>query len=396
MKILFVVSSYFPEGAGSGRSVRNLAEGCAQEGHSVSVLRLSRDGKSFEETLNDVRIYHRPTRNLYRLGGAKQPAWKRLIWHALDLINPYAMWDFYQILKREKPDIVNTNVIAGFSAGIFLIPKLMGIKLVHTMRDYYLMCPQNAMFKNGKPCDGVCASCQPFRLVRKQCARTVDLFLSNSDAVANKHKDNNALPSHTKCITQLNMNDGDDIAEARRFPKNRKLVFGYIGRLAPSKGIEILLKAVQETELKDFTLKIAGQGNDTYVESLKQKVKTQDIEFTGQADAEEFYKSIDILICPSVYDEPLPRVIYEGYAHALPVIAARSGGIPEIVDHEQSGFLYAPFDAHQLANYMNDLGSNPKRYEAMSKNAAAKAQLFKKSVITNQFLGHLQKLQEAA
>ncbi len=392
MKILFVISTYGPLGAGSGISVQNLAEGCAALGHEVVVLALIpfTSAAPYEETLNGVRILYRPIKNTYPLGAPPQAKWKKALWHILDLFNPFAALDTYKILKAEKPDIINTSVIAGFSTSIHTLARMMKIPLVHTLRDYYLMCQQNAMYRNGKTCERICTGCKPFMLSRIQTSKVVDLFLANSQYVADQHLKHGAIPKGIECIPQYNMNESDEIASPKPFPKDRPLRFGYIGRLHISKGLESLLGAYDTDALASTELKIAGDGDARYVETLKARAANRpNIEFLGRVKAEDFYNNIDVLICPSVYGEPLPRVVYEAYRYALPVIASDAGGTPEILDHGACGYIYPAGNERELQERMTKFLDDPAHYEALSEGAAEKAVAFTRKAILGQFTAHL-------
>ncbi len=395
MKILFVVSVYYPDGAGAGTSVRHLAESLAREGHEVVVLRMTRDGRPRVETMNGVKIHYMQMRNIYGLG-ARRNAFLRLVWHAIDIFNPLAAWDFYRVLRKEKPDVVNTSVIAGFSTSIFIVAKMMGIPLAHTMRDYYLLCPQNAMFRKGQRCETICASCRPFAEARKISARCVDMFLSNSAYVESCHKKYGAIPAGKPSYVQLNMNEDDWVSEPRVFPVDRPLHFGFIGRVHETKGVNIVLAAAMSMKIQNWKLTVAGPGDEGYISRLRQDYPDPRIDFTGYTEPVDFYRKVDVLICPSLFQEPLPRVVYEAYRAGLPVIAARSGGTPEIVDEDVTGFLYDAHDPQALAQIMDKMASGPDMYEQLSHGAAVKARLFTRSAVTKSFLGKIEKIRKAA
>lgn len=386
MKILFVTAKYGNEGAGAGRSVQNFAESVSAAGHETIVVTLSKNGQKTERVDNGVKIITLPLRNIYWPDKTPQNVIKRLFWHLVDSWNILAAKDFGRILDDECPDIVNTNIIAGFSTAIFRQTKKRNIKLVHTLRDYYLLCPQSAMFKNSAPCKMQCASCRPFALARKMASKNVDLFLANSGYVAKRHK-------HIGDIAvQYNMNEDNKIAAPKTLSNNNTIRFGYIGRICEAKGLEILIEATRYLSIDDYSLSIAGNADNPYGESLKQRIDDKRIEFIGFSSSPEFLENIDILICPSLYAEPLPRVIFEAYRAATPIIAAQSGGIPEIVDHGQTSFLYPPHDAKTLAAHMEAIASDDALYAACSRAAAIKAKEFAQSKITQEYLTHLQAL----
>lgn len=389
MKILFVIAEYFPDGAGSGRSVQNLAQSMSQRGHDVVVVRLTRSKPGKQETLSGVKIYHLPIRNLYWVTDKIKNPVVKLLWHIVDSYNLSAMRDLDKILKAEKPDVVNTNVIAGFSAGIFQTIKRRKIPLVHTLRDYYLLCPKSSMFKSGRSCVGICASCKPFAAMRKTLAGNVDLFLANSDYVLRRHQALNFFKSAEKTAVQFNMNDNDETAQPKNTDKNKTIRFGFIGRIDEVKGLEILLSATRALEFENWSLKIAGSGDEKTTHNLRLNYPDERIEMLGFTDANAFYAQIDVLICPSLYAEPLPRVVFEAYRAGLPVIAANTGGTSEIIDHGQTGYLYDPYDIKALAGYMKSLSQNPDLYAAMSLAACEKAGNFTRSRISEEFETHL-------
>nr|ART39029.1 H378 [uncultured bacterium] len=78
------------------------------------------------------------------------------------------------------------------------------------------------------------------------------------------------------------------------------------------------------------------------------------------------------LVVPSVWYENFPRTIVEAFACGLPVIASRIGALADIVRDGQTGLLFEPGDARDLAGKMAWARENPQRMAAMG--AAARAQ----------------------
>ena len=384
MKILFVTAKYYPDGAGAGRSVRNLAQIVTVKGHEAVVVRLTPNKEKIVETISGVKIYHLPLRNIYWPSTKKRNVIQKLCWHVIDAFNPLAMKDLARILKAEQPDIVNTNIIAGFSAGIFYTIKKAGIPLVHTMRDYYLLSTNSGLFRNGKPIRHIyCLN--PFVITRRLSARNVDLFLANSAHVLDRHKDAGLINECQQSCVQFNMNEDDYITKPKLSNKNTHR-FGFIGRVDPTKGLEVLLQATQTITDKEFSLRIAGDGNQDYIEQLKKQYPDPRIQFIGFTEADKFYEQIHTLICPSIYEEPLPRVVYEAYAKALPVIVSDAGGTPEIVELGKTGLIYPATDAYVLAENMIRIIDDVALYKNLSKGAAQKAELFTKTKVTDDYL----------
>jgi glycosyltransferase involved in cell wall biosynthesis len=70
----------------------------------------------------------------------------------MDIYNPLMAWEVKKIIDREQPDLVHTHNLQGFSVAAWKVVKKRGLPLVHTMHDYYLLCPRNTMFGGGRNC----------------------------------------------------------------------------------------------------------------------------------------------------------------------------------------------------------------------------------------------------
>lgn len=139
----------------------------------------------------------------------------------------------------------------------------------------------------------------------------------------------------------------------------------FLGRLVPEKGVVVLLDAWDQlrAQLGDKTppLHIAGEGPQ---ESLvHERMRTNPfVVFLGQIGGEtkaEALRRCRALIAPSVWWEPLGLVAYEAYDYAKPVLAARSGGLAETVQHGVTGLLHAPGDAEALMRDVLTMESTP-------------------------------------
>ena len=83
----------------------------------------------------------------------------------------------------------------------------------------------------------------------------------------------------------------------------------------------------------------------------------------------ELYCGARFTVVPSLWPEPFGLVATEAMSYGLPVIAARSGALPEIIEHEYSGLLYEPRNAGELASHMERLWRSPRMCEQLGANA---------------------------
>jgi glycosyltransferase involved in cell wall biosynthesis len=163
------------------------------------------------------------------------------------------------------------------------------------------------------------------------------------------------------------LTDGD----RRRAPSDKgPMRILYAGRLAPQKGIETLIAALRsviyEQGIRDVSLQIAGAGLPAYESKLQALVRQEELDayvaFLGSVPAAQMPRlmnSCDVLVVPSIWAEPFPRVALEGMASGLAVIASTAGGTSEIVRDGENGLLFAAEDDDALVKALRRLHGNP-------------------------------------
>ncbi|MFL9828562.1 glycosyltransferase family 4 protein [Rhodoplanes sp. SY1] len=393
MRILFVAYLYYPDiTGGAARSVQALAEALVELGHEVHVLRFGKNGTEPDCEVNGVLVHHLKLRNIYwPFDRQKRTNWKRAIWHLIDLINPYAAFDVWRAVRRIRPDIVNTSIISGFSSSIFWVFKAMRVPTIHTMRDYYMLCAKVGMYRGNRNCVKICSYCRPFSIIRSQGLRQVDMILANSRFVLNRHRCFGAIPESTPAYVQLNMNFSPVRVDPRTRP-DAVVRFGFLGKLDDTKGVGVLLGAVGLLGKEGWTLRIGGEGDSNYVAQLKQNCNDPRIEFIGWVNEKTFYDEIDVLICPSLYHDPLPRVILEAYSNAIPVIVSDRGGLPEMVENKVTGIICNPSNLESLAEAMRAFINGTVDYPSMSRAAIAAASAYTRDAVVASYLVRLTEL----
>jgi glycosyltransferase involved in cell wall biosynthesis len=142
----------------------------------------------------------------------------------------------------------------------------------------------------------------------------------------------------------------------------------YAGRLAPQKGVETAITAVAELVHAQqlVQLLVAGDGNGDYVAQLRslagQKGLDEHVTFLGRVPAAEMPRLMheaDVLLVPSQWPEPFARVVLEGMACGLVVVATPLGGTSEIVVDGRNGLLFAAGDSKELAQKIVALAGDP-------------------------------------
>ncbi len=134
-------------------------------------------------------------------------------------------------------------------------------------------------------------------------------------------------------------------------------VISYVGRLDRTKGLETLLRAVAQLRTESVRLLIAGKPvlqQPDYQTSLQQLAVELNIalqiDWLGHLDNPvALYQASDLTVLPSTWNEPFGRTVVESLACAVPVLASRVGGIPEILTGELAQCLFPAKDADALA-----------------------------------------------
>jgi len=147
-----------------------------------------------------------------------------------------------------------------------------------------------------------------------------------------------------------------------------------VARLTPWKGHRTLLEALARLRAEGpaFQALIVGEvafWDDNYEQELHRLAGDLGLDdvvvWTGfRADVAQLLRLSDIFVLPSE-NEPFGRAIVEAMAVGLPVVACRSGGVPEIVVHEQTGLLVDPGDPEQLAGALSRLLADPQEARLM-------------------------------
>lgn len=159
-------------------------------------------------------------------------------------------------------------------------------------------------------------------------------------------------------------------------------VLCVVGRLTPWKGHRELLAALAQIAPRypRVTLLVVGEvafWEDSYGEELRAYARQlgleQRVRWLGfRKDVPAILRACDVCVLPSV-NEPFGRVLIEAMAVGKPVIATRSGGVPEIVAHGETGLLVNPDDPEDLAAGLARLLGDPHTAAEMGRRGLVRA-----------------------
>lgn len=353
MNILIFNEFYTPYIVGGAEvSTQMLAESLVSLGHKVTVCTTC--DRDYKDVVNGVNVIYVRIENIYwPYKTSRKNAFGKLAWHFLDIRNIRYSKRFNEIIDEVKPDIVHSNNISGFSCFVWTSAAKKRIPIVHTIRDYYLMCTKVSMYR-GVECNNQCFRCKIFSLLKRQASKKVDAVIGISSFILNRHIDYGYFQyaKYKKII-----GNPVKVSKLSNEHKIRTYNIGYIGSLSDAKGVGLLVRVFNKIGNKKYKLLLAGKGDNLYIQQLESMATNSNIQFLGFVNPNDFYNKIDLLVVPSQWKEPFGRVVIEAISKGIPVIASCNGGLPEILEGRQEGNVFANAESLEklLREYMDGI-----------------------------------------
>jgi len=148
----------------------------------------------------------------------------------------------------------------------------------------------------------------------------------------------------------------------------------YVGRLADYKGLDVLLKVIEE--MPNFHLRIVGDG-PLKNEVIKRSQQFKNIEYLGCLSREETIaqiKTSSFLIFPSLCHETFGLTVLEAFACGITVIASRQTAAEELIEDQKTGLLFEKNNKEDLKLKIEFMKNNPEVAQAMGRQARLKVE----------------------
>lgn len=178
----------------------------------------------------------------------------------------------------------------------------------------------------------------------------------------------------------------DSYVRSQRENTNQKLTLAllYVGILAPHKGVHTAIEAISllaPNIRSNIRLTILGAGQPGYESRLHNMVSENNlgdyIAFKNpipRTELPEFLSQYDVLLLPSIWEEPLALIMQEALANGLVVVGTMTGGTKEIILDGDNGMLFPAGDSTILARKINLLVNDPGMRLSLAKNGQATAE----------------------
>ena len=376
MKVLLVNKFLYPNG-GSETYIFQLGDYLISQGHEVQYFGMEHEGRIVG---NRVNAY---TTDMDFHGGSKL---SKLTYPIKTIYSSEARKQIRKVLEDFQPDVVHLNNFTYQLTPSIILEivkwrkeKERSCRIVLTPHDSQLVCPNHMLYNPNthelceKCLGGHFMNCMKGKCIHGSTAKSaigamegyywkwrgtykyIDAVICPSQFNKSKIDTNPRLAGKTVVLRNF-----IEKAEWKDVEKKRYVL--YFGRFSEEKGINTLIKTVQE--LPDIPFIFAGSG------PLEDKVNEQknvtNVGFKTGDELDMLIRQAQFSLCPSEVHENCPFSVMESEERGTPVIGARVGGVPELIDDGINGRLFEQKDYKELAKIIRELWENPELVEKYS------------------------------
>jgi glycosyltransferase involved in cell wall biosynthesis len=355
MNIGILVSGFPPEViAGAELQAQQTAEQLARQGHRVTVF--TRSSGFYSSRVKQDGYTVNPRRVLPVTG-------VRMIW---DIVS--ALWDIAHCRPRPEVVLCYEYVISGLIGVV--AQRLLGIPAAVSIRgnrEYRL----HLHMRIGLLAPFV------FKRAKRIIVQTPGMFedLQRQLQIAGKTELSRIVRAKTRVIP-----NGIHLPPPERAEGSKVI---YIGRLVPRKGVADLITAMKQVPQAE--LLVVGDGSDrTRLEVL---AEGSPIAFVGRVPHDamaNYLRQARVLVLPSYLGDGLPNVIMEAMSYGVPVVATNTAGIPDIVSHGETGYLYEPGDIRQMIIYISRLLADDELHRKFGEQSLQAVQSYSWDIVAPQ------------
>ena len=377
MKLMIVTPYYYPNIGGVQNYAKNIAEGLRRKyDWDVIVVTSNYNKHTYkEEKINGLKVY-------------RLPFWFKF---SNTPINPFWYFFIKNIIKKEKPDIVNAHSPVPFMSDIVSI-NCKDIPFVLTYHS-------GSMIKGNAKTDILIRLYENIFLYHT--IKRAKKIVCVSDFVRLVF-----LKDHTGKSVTITPSVDTKKFFAKNFSiknKNKVIFVGRIDKASEWKGTTYLLDAINlvKEKIPKVKLQLAGSGDalEGYQQYVKKNKLGKFVRFLGALKGRKLvnaYRNTNVLVLPSITEaESFGIVLIEAMACKIPVIGTRIGGIPSVIDHGKTGLLVKPENADELAEAIYMILSNPqyaqqlgeKGFEKVKNKFTLEKNIFQTHLLLNKVLG---------
>jgi glycosyltransferase involved in cell wall biosynthesis len=402
MRVLLITHGLPPESVGGvEQHVDGLARALTEAGHDVHVYAKTgrpghAQGTAIDEEGSDTP--YRVTRFVYRYE------------ELAGLRSLYAVPSLDEALRafvaRHRFDVAHVHHLTGVSTGALAVLREAGVPTVLTLHDYWLLCPRGQMWnRQGQVTAEIspsgCAAClRPtfgtwipqdqegeavlvdLHQLASETLALPDALVAPSARVIPPFVPFGVDPARVRVVE-----NGVDTEALRNIPlptlePDRPIRIGYLGTLIPSKGLDVLVRAVQRLPRGRAELRIHGNvvpyhGDTGFLTRAFQTLTPDDrVSYHGPYrtdDLPQILEGIDVLVAPALWHEAFGLTVREALAAGRPTVVTRMGGLQDALVDGTHGRIVPPGDVEALADALESLTADRSALRTMAAACRADA-----------------------
>lgn len=369
MRILLITDNHTANGGAEKAFLELKARLKATPNNTVFSLGFGKQAMHNEDTVILKQARSKPT---------------RLFWQCVFHLPTYL--SIKRVLRTFKPDVLHLHNMKQHTGT--LLKAIKGHPIVHTTHDFSLICPtaQN-IHRDLTPCKtGFTPACAKqhqvkfkwplywlmvmvFLKTRKQARACIDAYLAPSPLLANHLSQANFKPAHVVLPFLPALKETAPVVNLQAFL--------FAGNLGEHKGCTLLLQAfiLAHASRPNLTLYIAGLGPlEHKLKAMVEKANLQNqVIFLGwQENITPWIQHCAAVIFPSLGLESFGLTMTDAMSEARPVIASRRGTCEWLISDQETGLLFDPLSAKDLAQKIIYLADHPQQAQAMGQAGHAK------------------------
>lgn len=339
---------------GAETVVRLMAEKLQAEGQEVFLITTKPRGQAWAVDADGLKIYYLDS---YFYNLSRLPLFIRAFWQIGNIFSGRKYRQIKKILATEKPDLAITHNLMGLGYLSPLAIRHQKIRHEHFLHDIQLLHPSGLMLW-GKEKIIDSAAARIYQALTRALFASPAKVISPSAWLLKMHKDQRFFKNSEMAIEPFAWPTGTtspSVSSPKKTGGAKNFLF--IGQIEKQKGVFLLIKAFKKITDPDLSLTFAIRGGGQEITAAKELAASDSrIRFLGPLSYEEtesIKAASDCLVVPSLCYENSPTTIYGAHASGLPVIAARIGGIPEIVNENDK--LFEPGNEEDLIKKIREI-----------------------------------------